>query len=120
MASGNEAVANKLAGAAANSPRTNVVAMFLFLTVAGLGGAYAIYDQTPIGIGTGLGLGFVLALILAQSPKVAQQWERAIVLRLGRYQGMQGPGLFWVIPFVDNVSSWIDQRVITTRMRPEG
>jgi len=105
--------------AAANSPRTNVVAVFLFPSIAGLGGAYALYDQTPIGIGLGLGLGFFLALILAQSPKVAQQWERAIVLRLGRYQGMRGPGLFWVVPFVDDVSSWIDQRVITTSFAAE-
>ena len=42
-----------------------------------------------------------------------------MVLRLGRYQGLHGPGLFWVVPFVDLVSSWIDQRVITTSFAAE-
>jgi regulator of protease activity HflC (stomatin/prohibitin superfamily) len=54
-----------------------------------------------------------------QSPKVAQQWERAVVLRLGRYIGLRGPGLFWVVPFVDTVTAWIDQRVITTNFNAE-
>ena len=54
-----------------------------------------------------------------QSPRVAQQWERAIVLRLGRFIGLRGPGLFWIVPFVDSVSSWIDQRTITTNFAAE-
>jgi regulator of protease activity HflC (stomatin/prohibitin superfamily) len=61
----------------------------------------------------------LLGVLLMQSPKVAQQWERAIVLRLGRYVGMRGPGLFWIIPFADTVSSWIDQRTITTNFAAE-
>jgi regulator of protease activity HflC (stomatin/prohibitin superfamily) len=64
-------------------------------------------------------LGFVLGGVLALSPKVAQQWERAVVLRLGRYVGLRGPGLFWVIPAIDQVSSWIDQRTITTSFAAE-
>jgi hypothetical protein len=58
-------------------------------------------------------------LVLMQAPRVAQQWERAVVLRLGRFVGLRGPGLFWVIPFVDRVSSWIDQRTITTSFAAE-
>jgi regulator of protease activity HflC (stomatin/prohibitin superfamily) len=50
---------------------------------------------------------------------VAQQWERGVVLRLGRYTGLRGPGIFWVIPFFDKVSSWIDQRVVTTSFAAE-
>jgi regulator of protease activity HflC (stomatin/prohibitin superfamily) len=60
-----------------------------------------------------------LGLILAQSPKIARQWERAVVLRLGRYVGLRGPGLFWIIPFVDTISAWVDQRVITTSFAAE-
>src|SRR5688572_7288731 len=60
-----------------------------------------------------------LGLLLAQAPKVARQWERAVVLRLGRYVGLRGPGLFWIIPFVDTVSAWVDQRVITTSFAAE-
>src|SRR5437867_2994573 len=61
----------------------------------------------------------VVGVILMQSPKIAQQWERAIVLRLGRFVGLRGPGLFWIVPFVDRVSSWIDQRTITTTFAAE-
>jgi regulator of protease activity HflC (stomatin/prohibitin superfamily) len=51
-----------------------------------------------------------------ESPR---QWDRAIVLRLGRYHAMRGPGLFWVVPFIDIVGSWIDQRTITTSFAAE-
>jgi regulator of protease activity HflC (stomatin/prohibitin superfamily) len=61
----------------------------------------------------------LIGVVLMQSPRVAQQWERAIVLRLGRFVGLRGPGLFWVVPFVDSVSSWIDQRTITTGFAAE-
>ena len=54
-----------------------------------------------------------------QSPRVAQQWERAVVLRLGKFVGLRGPGLFWIVPFIDSVSSWIDQRTITTSFAAE-
>jgi regulator of protease activity HflC (stomatin/prohibitin superfamily) len=64
-------------------------------------------------------VGFLLGLLLAQAPKIARQWERAVVLRLGRFVGLRGPGLFWIIPFVDSISTWIDQRVITTSFAAE-
>jgi regulator of protease activity HflC (stomatin/prohibitin superfamily) len=53
------------------------------------------------------------------SPRVARQWERAIVLRLGRFIGLRGPGLFWIIPFVDTMTRAIDQRMITTGFAAE-
>lgn len=46
--------------------------------------------------------------------KVANQWEKAVVLRLGKFQGLRGPGLFWIIPLVDTIPSWIDHRVMVT------
>ena len=61
----------------------------------------------------------VAGLIVAQAPRVAQQWERAVVLRLGRYVGLKGPGLFWIVPFMDRVSTWVDQRTITTTFAAE-
>jgi regulator of protease activity HflC (stomatin/prohibitin superfamily) len=64
-------------------------------------------------------VGVLLGLLLAQSPKIAKQWERAVVLRLGKYIGLRGPGLFWIIPFVDQVTAWVDQRVITTAFAAE-
>jgi regulator of protease activity HflC (stomatin/prohibitin superfamily) len=61
----------------------------------------------------------VAGLIAMQSPRIAKQWERGIVLRLGRFHAMRGPGLFWVVPFVDVLASWIDQRTITTSFAAE-
>jgi regulator of protease activity HflC (stomatin/prohibitin superfamily) len=53
------------------------------------------------------------------APRIAQQWERAVVLRFGRYVGLRGPGLFWVMPFVDRVPTVIDQRTIATGFAAE-
>jgi regulator of protease activity HflC (stomatin/prohibitin superfamily) len=61
----------------------------------------------------------IVGVILMQAPRIAEQWERAVLLRLGRFVGLRGPGLFWIIPFVDRVSSWIDQRTITTTFAAE-
>jgi regulator of protease activity HflC (stomatin/prohibitin superfamily) len=96
-------------------PRTNIVAVLMLLAsiAAGLLLAVALNNPVPFIVMA------VVGVILAQSPKVAQQWERAIVLRLGRFIGMRGPGLFWIVPFVDTVTTWIDQRTITTSFAAE-
>jgi regulator of protease activity HflC (stomatin/prohibitin superfamily) len=51
--------------------------------------------------------------------KVASQWEKAIVLRLGKFHGLRGPGLFWLIPIIDTIPSWIDHRVMVTPFSAE-
>ena len=61
----------------------------------------------------------LIGLGLMQSPRIAQQWERGVVLRLGRFVGLRGPGLFWVVPFLDRVSAWVDQRTVTTGFAAE-
>jgi regulator of protease activity HflC (stomatin/prohibitin superfamily) len=61
----------------------------------------------------------LVGLIVALAPRVARQWERAVVLRLGRFVGLRGPGVFWLIPFVDTVTTWIDQRTVTTSFAAE-
>jgi regulator of protease activity HflC (stomatin/prohibitin superfamily) len=53
----------------------------------------------------------LIGFLCMYSIRVAQQWEKAILLRLGKYRGLRGPGLFWVMPFIDTVPAWIDQRV---------
>ena len=100
---------------AVDAPRVNVISAVALLTPILLGGLafWATLNAAPLVIGIFLGL------LLAQSPKIARQWERAVVLRLGRYVGLRGPGLFWIIPFVDTVSAWVDQRVITTSFAAE-
>jgi len=95
--------------------RTNIVAIGVLIGSIGAGliGTLATGGYLPVT------LGVVIGLVLAQSPRVASQWERAIVLRLGRYIGLRGPGLFWLVPFIDSVSTYIDQRVITTGFAAE-
>lgn len=55
-----------------------------------------------------------VAFVLLLGFKIAQEWERAVVLRLGRFQRVAGPGPFFIIPFVDRVAAWIDHRVMVT------
>ena len=65
-------------------------------------------------VGWAIGVGAIVGLLLGTSIKIADQWEKAVVLRLGKYQGLKGPGPFMVIPIVDRVSYHIDQRIRTT------
>src|SRR4030081_2610342 len=98
-----------------NTPRLNFVATLAFLAPVAAGALATLLTFHP----AGLIVGVLLGLLLAQSPKIARQWERAVVLRLGKFTGLRGPGLFWIIPFVDNISSWIDQRVIPPALAAE-
>lgn len=61
----------------------------------------------------------LIAFIVSASIKVANQWDRAIVLRLGHFHSLRGPGLFFIIPIIDNIAYWIDIRVITTAFKAE-
>ena len=61
----------------------------------------------------------LIGTLLMFSLKVANQWEKAVVLRLGKFMGLRGPGLFWVIPLVDVIPSWIDHRVMVTPFAAE-
>ncbi len=62
---------------------------------------------------------FVVALIVSSAIKIADQWEKAVVLRLGKFHSLRGPGLFFIIPIVDTVAYWIDLRVINTTFTAE-
>jgi regulator of protease activity HflC (stomatin/prohibitin superfamily) len=97
------------------APRLNVIALFILLVCIGLGAIGLRATASPLLFAVML----VIGIVLMQSPRIAQQWERAVVLRLGRFIGLQGPGLFWVVPFVDRVTTWIDQRTITTPFAAE-
>jgi regulator of protease activity HflC (stomatin/prohibitin superfamily) len=64
--------------------------------------------------------GIILILIyLASGIKIIKEWERAPVLRLGRYQGLKGPGIFWIIPGIDKIPSVISTRILTYSFRSE-
>jgi len=101
----------------------NYFAALVFFVILGIGAGFAflifslsgnISGVTWIGI-----IFFVIALIVSSAIKIANQWERAVVLRLGHYYALKGPGLFFIIPVIDNIPYWIDIRVITTTFRTE-
>ncbi|HKZ01858.1 MAG TPA: slipin family protein [Pyrinomonadaceae bacterium] len=100
---------------AQNTSRVNVISALVFLAPVALGALTMLATGNPFGLVAAV----LLGTLLAQAPKIARQWERAVVLRLGRYTGLRGPGLFWIIPFVDSIPAWVDQRVITTSFAAE-
>ncbi len=80
-----------------------------------LGGAAAAAVTLALApVGAAIAVGAVATLLLGSSIKFADQWEKAIVLRMGRYRGLRGPGVFFVVPIIDRVSCHIDQRIRTT------
>jgi len=89
------------------------VALCLILTGAGALISALLDHRAPFAIGALLGLYFLFAI------KVADQWEKVAVLRLGRYRGLRGPGLFHIIPIVDTLSRYVDQRVRVSSVSAE-
>ena len=79
------------------------------------GGIFLTGLWPPLALVAGIGA----ALFLGSSIKYSDQWEKAVVLRLGRYQGLRGPGFFSVIPIIDRVGYHIDQRIRTTAFGAE-
>src|SRR5437867_5159913 len=95
--------------------RVNVIAIAVLLGSGVLGVVGFIATGSPVPLVAMI----LVGMVLKQAPRIAQQWERAVILRLGRFTGLRGPGLFWILPFIDSVSSWIDQRTITTSFAAE-
>src|SRR5213595_2361393 len=97
-------------------------AVLIFVVIAGVGAALA-YARYKVGANSeAVGIGacaFVLALAVSYAIQVADQWDRAVILRLGHFHALKGPGLFFIIPVIDAIPYWIDTRVITTGFKAE-
>jgi regulator of protease activity HflC (stomatin/prohibitin superfamily) len=97
-------------------------ATLLFIVIVGAGAALA-YGRHSDGANAeafGIEIGaLALAIIVASATKVADQWDRAVILRLGQFHGLKGPGLFFIFPVIDAIPYWIDTRVITTGFKAE-
>jgi regulator of protease activity HflC (stomatin/prohibitin superfamily) len=98
--------------AAAQISSIGVAVFFVCIAAGGLLAAY--YESpVPVIIAVPVGLFFLFAI------KVADQWQKAAVLRLGRYTGLRGPGMFFIIPVIDSISQYVDQRVRVTDVKAE-
>jgi len=94
----------------------------IFVIILGIGLAFAYYtfvlpdysESASIAAASA-----IIAFIVSYSIKVADQWERVVVLRLGRFRALEGPGLFFIIPIIETVPYWIDTRVITSAFKAE-
>jgi regulator of protease activity HflC (stomatin/prohibitin superfamily) len=64
-------------------------------------------------------VGFIMAAFVSSSVNIANPWDKAVVLRLGKFQALRGPGLFFIVPVLDTIPYWIDTRVITTSFKAE-
>ncbi len=111
----NKPTSTETTSPSSNATRMNVVSALLFTAPTVLGILLTLLTGKPASVIAGTLLGMIAAL----APRVAKQWERAVVLRLGRYIGLRGPGLFWVFPLIDSVSTYVDQRIITTNFAAE-
>ena len=93
-------------------------AVSLSVTVVLLAASAGLYYLKVIGVPV-LVILVIISLLIGSSIKIADQWEKAVVLRMGKFSGLKGPGLFLIIPIIDQISSFIDQRVRVTEFRAE-
>jgi len=101
--------------------KTSTFAVLLFFVIVVAGGAiaYAAFDRVTPGSAAVVAAAFVVGWIVASAVKIAAPWDRAVVLRLGRFRALRGPGVFGIIPIIDTVPYWIDTRVNTSAFKAE-
>src|SRR5579871_5104885 len=91
------------------------ITLFVLCLGIGIGVTAAFTPKNPLPAILGMLIGYFLMFSL----QVGSQWERAVVLRMGKFHGLRGPGAFWVVPLVDTIPAWIDHRVQTTTYSAE-
>jgi regulator of protease activity HflC (stomatin/prohibitin superfamily) len=92
----------------------NPITLFAAVALALIGAALIEFVSIPAGV-----VVVVAAALVALSLKVANTWQKFVVLRAGKLQGVKGPGLFWIVPVIDSVVAVIDERIQTTGFNAE-
>lgn len=100
---------------------TGSIATLIFILILGIGImlGYHMYRTQLEGLSWTLSISIIIACFVSNSIKIANQWDRAVVLRLGNFRVLKGPGMFFIIPIIDKIVYWIDIRVITTAFKAE-
>ncbi len=93
---------------------------FLFLMISMVGSIWmGVRGFDPIIVIIFAVITFFIGMYFLMGLKIADQWEKAVVLRFGKYRGLKGPGMFWLIPVVDTIAAWIDHRVMVSPFSAE-
>ncbi|MEO8771118.1 MAG: slipin family protein [Ferruginibacter sp.] len=94
--------------------------IFIIIMAIGLVCARSVYAADFIAKSAIIaGSTFIIAIIISSAIKIADPWDKAVILRLGQFKSLKGPGLFFIIPIIDHIPYWIDTRVITTSFKAE-
>jgi regulator of protease activity HflC (stomatin/prohibitin superfamily) len=94
--------------------------IFMLIFGAGLAITYTMHGTSTSAESTIMAAIFlIIASFVSSAIKIADPWDKAVVLRLGKFQSLRGPGLFFIIPILDTIPYWIDTRVITTSFKAE-
>ena len=102
--------------------KSSSISVLIFVVILGIGLAlaYAMHSASNNLAGIWIiGIAFVLASFFSSATQVADQWSRAVVLRLGKFRSLEGPGLFLIIPMIENIPYWLDTRVLTSSFKAE-
>ncbi len=91
----------------------------VLLLIAIIGAIFADGRYPDVAIGIWVSAWMLIGMYFLFALKVASQWEKAVVLRLGKFNGLKGPGVFWLIPVIDSAAMWIDHRVMVTSFSAE-
>ncbi len=105
-----------------STARISPIAFLIFLVIVGIIVAIStpqVIRISRVGLTVLDSVLTLIALYILIALKMANQWEKAVILRFGKFRGLYGPGLFWIIPFVDSVADWIDRRMMVTPFRAE-
>lgn len=102
--------------------KSNSLSALIFFIIAGLGVALAYATHRAAGNAVSIAIicaAIVLAFIVSSAIQIADQWNKAVVLRLGKFRSLEGPGLFFIIPVIENIPYWLDTRVLTSSFKAE-
>ena len=102
--------------------KSSSFAAMVFIVIFGIGvaAAFMTYAVTGNMVSTWIGvIAFVVAFVVSLATKVADQWDKAVILRLGKFRSLKGPGLFFIIPVIDAIPYWIDTRVLASAFKAE-
>lgn len=94
----------------------NIISVTVMIILVGISTALYLSEtlSAPLYV-----LALIVSILIASSIHISDQWEKAVVLRMGRYIGLRGPGLFFIIPIIDRIDNYIDQRIRVTDFKAE-